>query len=126
MGHSGAHGSGSDALSQIPSVLGAAARISLTHTDPYSRPHFLVLSYDLRLTQDFLGHRDPTPAKKARGTGHVENTDFLVSDRGLVPRALACVGSYLRDIRPAATMMVAGLIEEEMKIEIELTALRQS
>ena len=31
-----------------------------------------------------------------------------------------------RDIRPAATMMVAGLIEEAMKIEIELTALRQS
>ena len=30
------------------------------------------------------------------------------------------------DIRPAATMMVAGLIEEEMKVEIELTALHQS
>ena len=59
VGHSGAHGSGSDALSQIPSVLGAAARISPIHPDPQSRPHFLVLFYDLRSTQDYLGHRDP-------------------------------------------------------------------
>ena len=56
----------------------------------------------------------------------VVRVTYIVSDRSLVPRALACVGSYFRDIRPAATMMVAGLIEEEMKIEIELTALRQS
>ena len=51
---------------------------------------------------------------------------YVVSDRSLVSRALACVGRHLGDIRPAATMIVAGLIEEEMKIEIELTALRRS
>ena len=50
----------------------------------------------------------------------------IVADRDLVPQALACVGNYFRDVRPAATMMVAGLSEKEMKIEIELTALRQS
>ena len=56
----------------------------------------------------------------------VVRVTYIVSDRSLSPGALACVGSYFRDIRPAATMMVAGLIEEAMKIEIELTALRQS
>ena len=56
----------------------------------------------------------------------VVRVTYIVADRGLVPQALACVGSYVRDIRPAATMMVAGLIEEAMKIEIEVTALRRT
>ena len=33
---------------------------------------------------------------------------------------------YLGDIRPAATMMVAGLADPRMKIEIEVTALLRS
>lgn len=32
---------------------------------------------------------------------------------------------FLDEIRPAATMVVAGLIQPEMKIEIEVTALKQ-
>ncbi|SCM78422.1 Endoribonuclease L-PSP (fragment) [uncultured Pleomorphomonas sp.] len=34
------------------------------------------------------------------------------------------VGRWFADVRPAATMIVAGLIRPEMKIEIEATALR--
>ncbi|MFC3639223.1 hypothetical protein ACFONL_17915 [Camelimonas fluminis] len=33
-------------------------------------------------------------------------------------------GAVLAGIRPAATMLIAGLIEPEMKVEIEVTALR--
>ena len=56
----------------------------------------------------------------------VVRVTYIVSDRSLVAGALACVGSYFGEVRPAATMLVAGLIEEEMKIEIEVTAFRQS
>ena len=56
----------------------------------------------------------------------VVRVTYIVADRSLIPQAMACVGSYFRDVRPAATMMLAGLIEEAMKIEIELTALHQS
>ena len=48
-GHSRPHGSVSDALSQTPSVLGVAARISLAHTDLQSCPHFLALPLDAHL-----------------------------------------------------------------------------
>ncbi len=41
-----------------------------------------------------------------------------------VDAVFAVTGRYLGDIRPAATMLVAGLIKPEMKIEIELTAMR--
>jgi enamine deaminase RidA (YjgF/YER057c/UK114 family) len=41
--------------------------------------------------------------------------------------ALAVCGEYFRDIRPAATILVvAGLLKPEMKVEIEVTAKRNS
>ena len=51
---------------------------------------------------------------------------YIVSDRSLIPGVTACVGSYFGDIRPSSTLIVAGLLEEAMKVEIEVTALRQS
>ena len=51
---------------------------------------------------------------------------YIVSDRSLVAGVTACVGSYFGDIRPASTLIVAGLLEEAMKIEIEVTALREN
>jgi enamine deaminase RidA (YjgF/YER057c/UK114 family) len=36
------------------------------------------------------------------------------------------LGAVFGDIRPAATCVVAGLVKPEMKIEIEVTALRKS
>ena len=40
---------------------------------------------------------------------------------------LEVCGEVLRDIRPAATLLVvAGLLRPEMKVEIEVTALRRS
>ena len=51
---------------------------------------------------------------------------YIVSDRNQIAGVTATVGAYFGDIRPASTLIVAGLLEEEMKIEIEVTALRQS
>ena len=51
---------------------------------------------------------------------------YIVSDRNMIAGVTATVGAYFGDIRPASTLIVAGLLEEEMKIEIEVTALRQS
>ena len=51
---------------------------------------------------------------------------YIVSDRNQIAGLTATVGGYFGNIRPASTLIVAGLLEEEMKIEIEVTALRQS
>ena len=51
---------------------------------------------------------------------------YIVSERSLIAGVTACVGSYFGDIRPASTLIVAGLLEEAMKVEIEVTALRQA
>jgi enamine deaminase RidA (YjgF/YER057c/UK114 family) len=54
----------------------------------------------------------------------VVRVQYTVTDASLVERAFTVLGEAFGDIRPAATMVVAGLIRPEMKIEIEVTAHR--
>ncbi|MEX4005896.1 RidA family protein [Neoaquamicrobium sediminum] len=50
---------------------------------------------------------------------------YYVTDRAFVQKVFPILGEHLGDIRPAATMVVCELNEPEMKIEIEVTALRR-
>lgn len=49
---------------------------------------------------------------------------YIVTDAAYADPVFSVVGRWFADVRPAATMIVAGLIRPEMKIEIEATALR--
>ena len=55
----------------------------------------------------------------------VVRAHYYVTDRAFVQRVFPILGEWFGDIRPAATMIVCGLNEPEMKIEIEVTALRR-
>lgn len=55
----------------------------------------------------------------------IVRVQYTVSDVALVDDVVPVLGEFLGDIRPAATMVVAGLIKPVMKIEIEVTALRE-
>jgi enamine deaminase RidA (YjgF/YER057c/UK114 family) len=50
---------------------------------------------------------------------------YYVTDREFVSLVYPVLGAHFGAIRPAATMIVCGLAEPEMKIEIEVTALRR-
>lgn len=54
----------------------------------------------------------------------VVRANYIVADPYDVDAVSTVVGNYFADIRPAATMIVAGLIRPEMKVEIEVTALK--
>lgn len=54
----------------------------------------------------------------------IARVQYTVTDRAFVPEIAPQLERYLGDIRPAATMVIAGLIEPEMKIEIEVTAFK--
>lgn len=54
----------------------------------------------------------------------VVRANYIITDQNHKDEAFAALGESFGDIRPAATMIVAGLIEPEMKIEIEVTAFR--
>jgi enamine deaminase RidA (YjgF/YER057c/UK114 family) len=51
---------------------------------------------------------------------------YYVTDRSYVATVFPILGEVFGDIRPAATMIVCQLNEPEMKIEIEVTALRRT
>ena len=50
---------------------------------------------------------------------------YYVTDRAVVHQVYPILGEHFGEIRPAATMIVCGLAEPEMKIEIEVTALKR-
>lgn len=54
----------------------------------------------------------------------VVRVQYTVTDAGLVDALIPALGEAFGEVRPAATMVIAGLIKPEMKIEIEVTAFK--
>ncbi|WP_343080402.1 RidA family protein [Ostreiculturibacter nitratireducens] len=54
----------------------------------------------------------------------IVRVQYTVTDASFVERITPVLGEALGEIRPAATMVVAGLIRPEMNVEIEVTAMR--
>lgn len=61
--------------------------------------------------------------KEARTSmAHVVRVRYIMADKADWPACWPVTCAVFGEIRPAATMIVAGLQEPEMKIEIEVTA----
>lgn len=58
--------------------------------------------------------------------GDVVKANYYITDQNYADIVFPILGAFFDGIRPAATMIVSGLIRPEMKIEIDVTALKQS
>ena len=56
----------------------------------------------------------------------VVRANFILPDRADWPACWPVIRRHFGDVRPASTMIVAGLADERMKIEIEVTARRST
>ncbi len=54
----------------------------------------------------------------------IARVQYTVVDTGLVSDLQPILEQYLGKVRPAATMVIAGLIDPEMLVEIEVTAFK--
>ncbi len=54
----------------------------------------------------------------------IVRANYIITDASFRDEAFTEIGKVLTDIRPAATMIIAGLVDPEMKIEIDVTAFR--
>ncbi len=54
----------------------------------------------------------------------IVRVQYTVVDADLVEALAPAIGEALGEVRPAATMVIAGLIRPEMKVEIEVTAFK--
>ena len=59
------------------------------------------------------------------GLGEVVRVHYLMTNGADFERCWPAMGAAFGEVRPAATMMVVGLADAKMKIEIEVTALRK-
>jgi len=64
-------------------------------------------------------------AEAGAGMKDVVRVRYILSDRSLFSRTWPVLKKWLGDVRPAATMMQAQLMEEVMLFEVEVTAHRQ-
>lgn len=55
----------------------------------------------------------------------VVRVTYILPDAKEFPRCWPVLRKYFGDIRPAATMISAGLVDERLRIEIEVTARRR-
>jgi enamine deaminase RidA (YjgF/YER057c/UK114 family) len=60
------------------------------------------------------------------GMADVVRAHYYITDAAYGDLVFPILGEAFGDIRPAATMIVCELVRPEMKIEIEVTALRRS
>ena len=58
--------------------------------------------------------------------GHTVRVQYTVSDRKYIKEVLPVIQQHYGAILPAATMVIADMVDEKMKIEIEVTAFRGS
>ena len=56
--------------------------------------------------------------------GHTVRVQYTVSDAKYVDEVLPIIRAHFGEILPAATMVIAGMVDPKMKIEIEVTAFR--
>lgn len=56
--------------------------------------------------------------------GDIVRVRYVVTDAGLADAIAPALAEAMGPVRPAATMIVAGLIRPDMKIEIDATAFR--
>ena len=54
----------------------------------------------------------------------IVRVQYTVTDTAVMEAIVPAMGEALGTIRPAATMVIAGLIRPEMKVEVEVTAMR--
>ncbi|GGE27308.1 hypothetical protein GCM10007276_00640 [Agaricicola taiwanensis] len=56
----------------------------------------------------------------------IVRVNYVVADEADAPKVFPVFGEHLGEARPAAMLIIAGLLKPEMKVEIEVTALKGS
>lgn len=75
-------------------------------------------------TRNALGTIERALTEAGFAMADIVRVRYTVADGADVDAVFSVVGEVFAEIRPAATMVIAGLIRPEMKVEIEATAHR--
>ena len=80
----------------------------------------------LQQTEQCLQNIESALREAGSSLKDVVRVTYILPDPGLFERCWPVLRRYFGDVRPAATMIAAGLADPLIKIEIEITALKGS
>jgi enamine deaminase RidA (YjgF/YER057c/UK114 family) len=80
----------------------------------------------LEQTEQCLKNIEAALREAGSGLKDVVRVTYLLPDAALFERCWPVLRKYFGEVRPAATMLSAGLADPRIKIEIEVTALKGS
>jgi enamine deaminase RidA (YjgF/YER057c/UK114 family) len=78
-----------------------------------------------RQTEQCLKNIEAALVQAGSGLADVVRVTYVLPEGGYFPKCWPVLRKYFGEVRPAAMMIAAGLADPRMKIEIEVTALRQ-
>jgi enamine deaminase RidA (YjgF/YER057c/UK114 family) len=78
-----------------------------------------------RQTRNAIDTIERALAEAGFALADVVRVTWYVTDAAHMDAVFSVAGSRFGDIRPAATMLVCGLVRPEMKVEVEVTARRR-
>jgi len=76
-------------------------------------------------TEQCLRNIEAALVQAGSGLADVVRVTYVLPEGGDFPKCWPVLRKYFGEVRPAAMMIAAGLADPRMKIEIEVTALRQ-
>lgn len=79
-----------------------------------------------RQTEQCLKNIEAALVQAGSSLADVVRVTYVLPDGGDFPKCWPVLRKYFGEVRPAAMMIAAGLADPRMKIEIEVTAVRQS
>jgi enamine deaminase RidA (YjgF/YER057c/UK114 family) len=87
----------------------------------------MTISDDLEhQTEQCLKNIEAALVQAGSSLADVVRVTYVLPDGGDFPKCWPVLRKYFGEVRPAAMMIAAGLADPRMKIEIEVTAFRQS
>ncbi|HKK60733.1 MAG TPA: RidA family protein [Salinivirga sp.] len=98
----------------------------LAGTTGYSYETMTIQDDIVEQTEQCLKNIESTLKQAEFSLRDIVRVTYILPDKTEFEKCWPVLRKYFGDIKPAATMISAGLATDEMKIEIEVTALKQS
>ncbi len=99
--------------------------VFVSGTTGFDYPNMTISADLLEQTEQCLKNIEAALAQAGASLRDVVRVTYVLPDRSDFPKCWPVLRRYFGEVRPAAMMIAAGLSDPRMRIEIEVTALKQ-
>jgi len=100
--------------------------IFVSGTTGYDYSTMIISDEIAEQTEQCLKNIEEALGKADSSLKDVVRVTYIITDANEFSKCYDVLGKYFAEVRPAATVYVTGLLDSKMKIEIQVTALKQN